>query len=274
MIIYYQTAIRAGKVLEIYKSYEKRIGKIEGEGCRERTKEEIDKCNYQNAVRKLTRLMNANFEDGDLHLVLTYPKDNKPTPQDAQRLYQNWYKAMGREFKKAGVMFKWIMVTEYKGKNIHHHVLVNNPDELNVIKIAQSRWKNGIVKSTPLYSDGQYKDLAEYFVKETDKTFRLDDGGMKRRWSSSRNLTKPTVTVKKKKSSSWRASPAIPKGFYMDSDTLVNGINPWSGKEYQKYSLIAIDDVDKRKPKPKKQKYKQKQVDNVHNSRKKSRKKE
>lgn len=254
--MYWETKTKAGRVLEIYKAYTKRTGKAKGNGSRERTKEEMDKCNFHNAVKKLTRLMNANFQDGDLHLVLTYPRGNKPTPADAMRLFTNWREAVRRVFKKAGIAFKWISVVEYQGKNIHHHVLINNPDEINIVKMVQEKWKHGIVKVTPLYSNRQgrdYRELAEYFVKETDKTFREKDGGMSQRWSASKNLEKPKVTTKRVKARKWKKEPKIPAGYHLIQDTLVNGTDPW-GRDYQKYTLI--------------------EVDNVHNSRKKERKKE
>ena len=83
---YYRTEIRAGKTIEVIKSYSKRIGANKQRGKKEKpTAEEMKKVNERNAEAKLRRLINANFGYGDYHLVLTYKKDLRPDPAEAKK---------------------------------------------------------------------------------------------------------------------------------------------------------------------------------------------
>ena len=77
---------------------------------------------------------------------------------------------------KIGVEFKWVLVTEYENKAIHHHVIIN--DAPGLFEIVKKQWKYGRPNFTPLDDDVQ--GLAEYLVKETNKTFRNEDNVNKR----------------------------------------------------------------------------------------------
>ena len=78
-------------------------------------------------------------------------------------------------------------------------------------------------------------------IKETDKTFKEEDSGVKQRYSRSRNLIVPQPKTKVvKRSDTWNKNPKPKKGYYIDMDTLVNGVNKWSGREYQSYTMIQL----------------------------------
>ena len=51
---------------------------------KKKTKEEIREANARQAARKLMRKVNANFRPGDWHVVLTYPKGERPTPAEPE----------------------------------------------------------------------------------------------------------------------------------------------------------------------------------------------
>ena len=106
-----------------------------------------------------------------------------------------FWRRLKAEYKKNGEELKYIVVTEYKNKAIHHHTIINNPDGMNVTKIIKALW-DGIPKVNPLWSDGQYKELAAYLIKETDQTFKEEDSGVKQRYSRSRNLIVPQPKTK------------------------------------------------------------------------------
>ena len=132
------------------------------------------------------------------------------------------------------------MVTEYKSKSIHHHLIVNDlPDGSGAKKIAQSWSRNGHANTKYLYEDGQYERLAEYLIKETSKTFRDSDSPSKLRYSCSRNLVTPVAKTRILKRDDWPEEPRVPKGYYLEKDSLVNGVNKM-GYRYQYYRLIKI----------------------------------
>ena len=59
---------------------------------------------------------------------------------------------------------------------------------------AVRRGQDGIrgnPKFVMLYDSGEYSQLADYLIKETERTFRDEDSAVKQRYSCSRNLTKP-----------------------------------------------------------------------------------
>ena len=243
--MYYQTEIVAGKTVEVYKSYTKGASKKNREQKKNKTPEQMQEANRRSAEKKLTRLLNANFVDGDLHVVLTYPKHARPSPKEARKILAKFWRKLKAKYKKYKKELKYIVVTEFKNKNIHHHIVINNPDGINVMKTIKELW-DGIPKATPLWSNGQYKELAEYLIKETDQTFREKGAALKQRYSRSRNLIIPKPKTKVIKSEKWSKNPRPRKGYYIDQDTLVNGINQWSGREYQTYTLIEIGGNERR----------------------------
>ena len=91
-----------------------------------------------------------------------------------------------------GADLKYINVTEYKNKAIHHHLLINHIEGQDVSKNGSQIvevWQTGFKY---LDDTGQYKDLTAYLIKETSKTYKENDGGHKQRYSCDRNLTMPT----------------------------------------------------------------------------------
>lgn len=199
------------------------------------TSEAVKKNNDRLAEKKLTRLINANFVPGDLHVTLTYaiPVD----PQEAEHQLSIWIRRIRRQFKKKGTEFKYVAVTEYKNHRIHHHVVMNYID-LNVI---DALWNQGRVRCTTLDQSRNYKALAEYLIKETQKTFREPGNAIKRRWKSSRNLTRPVVkrewvSVREL----WKAPKPI-KGYQIDPDSIRRYQNPVTGIEHLEYDMIATD---------------------------------
>ena len=89
------------------------------------------------------------------------------------------------------------MATEYERKAIHHHVILNNVNDGKQTSVDYIRkyWKKyGHPKFSPLYDDAEYSQLADYLIKETDKTFRNQDSPVKQRYSHSRNLVQPKVS--------------------------------------------------------------------------------
>lgn len=249
--MYYKKWIKAGRTIAIHKTYKKRTGVAERGKKEKPTKEEMEKVNQCNAERKLTLLLNANYKDGDFHLVLTYYEKYCPTPLEAKEQIGAFIDNMRKAYKKMGTPFKYVHVTEYLNKRIHHHLVINNIEDKNVTKLIKSLWEYGNPKFVLLNTEGQYKNLAEYLIKETSKTYKeKKDKAHKQRYSCSRNLIRPKEKESIVKADKWLADPKPPKGYYVDLDTLENGIDKWTGREYQRYMLVQIvDNVDNHRKK-------------------------
>ena len=231
------TFIYPDGTLEIEKVYSSRYGRHIRNGPREKpTIEEVEKINIRNRVKKLRRLLRANFYEDDYHITLTYPKDNRPTPDIAKKILKRYVAKLRKEYKKRGHALKYIIVTEYHNKAIHHHMVINNPE--NMEKVIKACWEYGHVNFSPLYADGDYEELAEYFLKETRKT-RAENKN-KACYMRSRNLVEPVKKTEVVKASSWREIPKAPKGYYLDKKTLSAGISDLTGRPYQYYTLVKI----------------------------------
>ena len=82
--------VQAGRTVEVMKYYSSRYGKkgIKRGERKALTKEEQIKVNKRAAEKKLRRLINENFQEGDTHLVLDYRKERRPAgrkPSDPGR---------------------------------------------------------------------------------------------------------------------------------------------------------------------------------------------
>ncbi len=203
------------------------------------TPEQIKEKNYEQAKRNLKRLINANFGPGDFHCTLTYKKENRPSQEDARKELSRFLLRMKRNYQKVGAELKYILVTEYENKSIHHHMIINRIPETT--ELINKHWKLGRAHFTVLDNVGDYKLLAEYLIKETDKTFRQEDSATKKRYTRSRNLIIPEAEKKIITSSTFRKKPKAMKGYYIDPESFYEGINPVTGYAYQSYTMIRTE---------------------------------
>ena len=69
--------------------------------------------NDKNSIKRLIRLINANFHKGDLILTLTYGDRHYPGQQQARKDVQKYFREVRKERKKQGLPpLKYIYVTE------------------------------------------------------------------------------------------------------------------------------------------------------------------
>ena len=188
--------------------------------------------------------LQSNFTGNDLFVTLTYGTE-KPTKEEAKKILNNFLRRMKREYEKEGREFKYIAVTEWEGKRIHHHLVINEID----IKIIKKQWGKGRPHIENLDDPTKgYAMLASYLIKETNRTFQKDEEH-KQRWQCSRNL-KPYDKMKREKVSAkeWRKEPAATKGYWLDKASIVNG--EWDiGSLYfetQEYRMIKIPDKSRK----------------------------
>jgi len=223
---YIQETCRAGRTIEVRKYRSWRWGV---RGSREPwsapTPEAQQRVNEAQAETKLRRLLNANFETGDYHLVLTYRKGEAPTPEEAKERLAAAIRKMRGAYRDEGNPLKYISVTEYRKARIHHHLIVPKTD----LKLLTECWEWGRIHVNPLDESGQWGKLASYLVKETKSC-----GG--KRWNESRNLTRPEIK-KEVIHRNWTRKPRPPAGYELDGEP-VEGIHEVTGAEYQYYICV------------------------------------
>ncbi len=207
-----------------------------GIGRRKREKpttEARKKQNDKKRAEKIQLLILANFARG-YHVILEYGKEEHPeTYEEAEEILTKFLYKMSRKYKRAGKKFKYLATTE-RGKRkavLHHHMIVEALP--GIIEDLTENWGDHI-KFFKMYDDGQYKELAEYFVKAETKE-ELTIG--KSRFHRSRNLTPPKIRTEIK-SGTFPQEPRAPEGFHIIPETVKNGYNDRVGIRYQHYMLV------------------------------------
>lgn len=240
--MYWKKIYNLGNVIQIEKCFPGNYG-APGEARkkkRKRTPEEIQRQNQTNRWKKVQRIILANFKEGDWHMILKYLPGKRPESyEEALKQRKKFLDKMREAYKKAGIPFKWVAVTE-RGKRrgvLHHHLIIEDVTEQDIItvKLVKKLWEHGGVQFVSLYEDGEYEKLAEYIVKAETK----EECGWAT-YSRSRNLVVPKPKKEKVYARRWRNPPKPPKGWYVVKDTLINGINPVTGYPYQHYTLKKL----------------------------------
>ena len=247
---YVEKQYRCGAVIEVVRyvprEYRKTLPKEER---RKKTKEEIDKANAIQAKQKLVRKINANFRPGDLFVTLTYPSDGRPSPEEAKKILKHFINKLRRLYRKAGAELKYIIVTEFENKAIHHHMIANNirGENGSGSELISQCWKHsegkGAVRFESLYDDGDYEKLAEYLLKETEKTVKKKETAQ--RYTCSRNLVnpKPEKITRKIKAARWNPVPVPKKGYHIKEDSVYLGSDTF-GFDYMHYYMVKDKPTD------------------------------
>lgn len=243
--------VYAGDTAEVYKTQSYRYGQKIQRGKNEKpTSDAVTKINQDNAERKLRQIINENFRDGDYHIVLTYKKDLRPETEEAEKELGLILRRLRTHLNKRGIELKYIAATEVGARGaIHHHLIVNREAGSAVAREFRRRvkvdgkweWARlGATHMTPLYTCGQYRELANYIIKQTSQFLRRE-GGPGQRWRASKNLRKPREVVKVVRAKTWRKQPQPLKGYRFDPNfPLENGACAVTGLAYQRYGLIKI----------------------------------
>ncbi|ESE29888.1 hypothetical protein HMPREF9089_00921 [Eubacterium brachy ATCC 33089] len=182
--IYATKTIKAGKSfeVEIYPEFTKKSQ--QGFKLKKINKTAQKNLNDKNARKRLERLINTNFKNGDYWVTLTYTNENLPTSLEAaQKDMKNYIERINYRRKKKGLNnAKYIYVTEFSEKGRCHHHLIMDCD-LDM-KIIESVWKKGRRNNVRRIAEDEQgiTGLAYYLTK--------DPQGRKR-WKSSQGLKRP-----------------------------------------------------------------------------------
>lgn len=197
--------------------------------ARKPSKTAIEKNNKKNAQKRLIRLINENFTDGDIWATFTYGEEHLPKDiTAANKFVGNYLRRLSYWMKKNGAGdLKYIFVTEYLNEEgnirVHHHVVMNFPDR----DIAESKWKGGARTQTRRLQPDEFgfEGLGRYITKSKSVKHQ-------KMWVSSKNLRKPKTTISDSLFTKRKAERVARN--YDDAVRIIERLNP-------KYKLNALE---------------------------------
>lgn len=173
------------------------------------TPEDVAAVNARRAEEKLRRILLTNFKRDDLYVTLTYREE--PDYETARKHIRAFLRRLRAAYKKKGLELKYVYTTEYRGKRIHHHLIINDGITRSE---CETIWGMGMINRYAFQRyDGRpddARDLAKYLIKEAARNVR--EGKQKLRWVGSKNLTPPKIIYRTLHAKTWRENPAPPKG--------------------------------------------------------------
>lgn len=227
------------------------------------TPKQMEKQNQWNKENLVRRTILLNFNEDDLWACLKLPKGMRPQTETVKKCWQEFRSKMSKAYKKAGDTFKFIYRMEVsRSGGVHIHILVNRlRGDIQTDRLMSRYWKEitskslkgeGHVNYTPLYESGGYEALAEYLTKKPRKEeyeqlslFPEEERKDFIKYSTSRNLKRPVA--EKRAYRRWTVRRLIengPKprpGYYIDKNSIISGVNRYTGMSYYRYREIRID---------------------------------
>lgn len=233
---YIKSVCRAGRTKEIARYYTRRYHpKGERRTPKENvTTEQQKKVNDRHTVRKLTRILNANFDETSWYVTFSYKKENRPGEERLKRHKKELLKQLRKCYRQQKKELKYVETSEVGERGgVHIHMVINDID----IRDIKGLWKYGFVSAKPLEDTGQYRKLAEYFVKYYQKTKGTDEQIQKKAYNCSRNLMRPEPIRKVMHGERFRKEIQAPGGWYLDKESVREGVTA-DGYEFIYYTLI------------------------------------
>lgn len=266
---YRQRTIIAGRVMEIRK-YHTYKAPHAGEKRKKRngsTPPAVKKNNLKRTEDELRWLMNANFRDGDLSITTTYSQDPPASIGDLKKDAEKFVRKLRALYKKKDISLRYVYVLGAGKHRRHIHITINDagltPREL------QEAWGHGRLDVVPLYSGGQYAQLAAYYMQNAiearenadaqevslGKKYYYAAQGMRARVIEKTEYLKPStfrkaIYEKAQSKKGWRVEKGS-ETYFIASD----------GYEHYHYTLIkdeSHEDRDTHEHRPRKRKSKRK----------------
>lgn len=206
------------------------------------TPEQIERINQYNREKLARRKLRTHFRVNDYFVTLTYRREARPPDMETAKLhFSQFMKKIRKAYQKRGAEVKWMRNIEVGTKNGWHiHLVINRISDTDLI-LANS-WPHGKAVAQLLYEKGEFAQLAAYITKTPKTDPRLKEAN----YSTSRNL--PVPPPEKKIVYGWKLSDKIrvPKGYYLDKESLREGVNPVTGYGYRTYTLLKLKPVKRR----------------------------
>lgn len=207
------------------------------------TPEQMARQNRRNRIKKIRRLLRRNFLPGDYWTTLTYrPDERPPDTETAKKKLQKFFDQMREAYRRRGETLKYFGKMEVGQRGgIHYHIVVNRIQDTDLL--IQRYWPWGKIHNELMYQEGNFQKLAEYIGKwpgdineETGKVITMQDAW----YTRSRNLIQPVPEKEIMSGKTFNRDPRPPKGYYLDKESLKEGVNPVTGYKYRSYTLIKI----------------------------------
>lgn len=232
------------------------------------TPEQVARQNQLNREKKVRRLIKANFTGADYWVTFKYPQGLRP-PLDAVKAdWQEFVRRMRYAFKKAGQQLKFIYRIEIGSRGgIHVHAVINRCEGIETDRLIQETWTAGRVNFEHLRASSTYDKLAAYIVKppsvEAQRHINLMPKAEQKeliKYSASRNLIRPEPVRKEYSHNTMRRlieeGPNPSPGYFIDHDSIVSGVNAFTGMSYLHFTEIKLDPPKRgRPPKERKEGY-------------------
>lgn len=149
------------------------------------------RLNEKNARKSLTWLVQENFGTNDFMCELSYPKDFDYSKAITGKEFDNFLRAMRREYQKAGLEFRYVYSVELgeKNKRPHYHLICSGDLGSQLI---ESKWnkrfsknakKNYVHTSRLKFTRTGLAGAAFYITKDPLLTYRS--------YCCSKNLKRP-----------------------------------------------------------------------------------
>lgn len=251
--------IYAGKTTEVEKFYDFRDNRSTDTRMAKQDlspEAKIEK-NERAAERKLRQLMNSNFTNNSWYLTMDCIKEegmSYVSPAEMNVMLAQFQRKCRSFWKKHESEFRYVSVMAIGQRSARHFHLVFSECKgigyklmrealqkiWDSVYLVNGRTRKSYIHLENLYGDN-YGDLAAYFIKQSKTTFETFGRKIGKRWNSSRNLVKPTVTVRRiTNREAFRIKPVAPKGYYIDEKYTVigSGDAEFGGYDYMRYILI------------------------------------
>ena len=239
---YIEEICEAGATVEVSKYYTYRFHSkgIKRSPNIDKTSEAVKKINQRRAGVRLRRLMNANYKDGDFLVRLDFSKSRPKDSEEMQQTITKELRKLKREYAKEGKSLKYIYTKEVGPRGGRHiHMLINRTDT----ETLRRWWKHGGIHIDPLHSEGQYRAIAEYFIKYAATTEKTEGELIGKRWYASQNLTEPKIKKRVIKTATFKNKIKKRSGFYVDKNSINYGVSNATGYEYFTYTLIRQEGI-------------------------------
>lgn len=235
---YIKETVRAGKTIEVRKYYSARYGHHDRNGPKKKPTPEAAKRAYlRKQEADLRRLMNTNFRDKiDALVTLEWKSGKTPGTSDGiQKEVQKFIRRLRDRYRKRRAELRYIYTIEIGPRGGRHvHMMLSSPETKELAEC----WP-GAINLQPLWSGGQYADIAAYFLKYALKTEETEGKKLGRRFNCSHNLRKPIVKKTIVLANAFREKIREKRGWYIDKKRIRSGVSELTGLPYLEYTYIC-----------------------------------
>lgn len=212
------------------------------------TPEQVIYQNRMNRARDIRRLIKANYTTSDWFVTLTYRKGCRKKMKGVKGDLKKFLDAIRAVYKKRGQQLKFIYCIEIGSRGgIHIHITMNDTDKFN--RLLQLFWKHGHPNMKNLYEEGDFRELSEYMAglpKDGKEGIQPLD---KERYAYNRSRNFVVPQPVRKKYLHWTMRTVIGKnglpkptpGYYIDKESIRQGVNRFTGLSYLYYSEHRIN---------------------------------